>query len=206
MLACLPKTAHREILRRRYRHVGRLHGVNAGRIRANRPCLRNGVLDRQDYNYFRDYEPGTGRYVESDPIFQPRNFGLPLYQVAPFAPKLGLDINLYGYVSQSPLIFIDETGQGLLGYFECLWYSSKMSAKNKECTADCNKYDDNGTDLDKTIEWMDNYSQYAGPLSGTSASSAAVGCACYKAGGPEFCKKWIKACLTAGGTRPKATP
>jgi RHS repeat-associated protein len=62
------KTAPREILRRRYRHVGRLHGVNAGRIRANRPCLRNGALDRQDYNYFRDYEPGTGRYVESDPV------------------------------------------------------------------------------------------------------------------------------------------
>ncbi len=41
------------------------------------------------YNYFRDYDPGTGRYVESDPI--------------------GLDggINTFGYVSQSPMRYRD---------------------------------------------------------------------------------------------------
>ncbi|WP_244862985.1 MULTISPECIES: RHS repeat-associated core domain-containing protein [unclassified Pseudomonas] len=44
------------------------------------------------YNYFRDYDPETGRYVESDPI------GL----------KGGL--NTYGYVNANPLIFIDEFG------------------------------------------------------------------------------------------------
>jgi RHS repeat-associated protein len=44
------------------------------------------------YNYFRDYEPGGGRYIESDPI--------------------GLDggISTYGYVTGNPLIAIDELG------------------------------------------------------------------------------------------------
>lgn len=39
------------------------------------------------YNYFRDYDPVTGRYVESDPI--------------------GLDggLNTYGYVDSNPLYY-----------------------------------------------------------------------------------------------------
>ena len=44
------------------------------------------------YNYFRDYNPKTGRYVQADPI--------------------GLDggVNLYGYVGGNPITFADETG------------------------------------------------------------------------------------------------
>ena len=47
------------------------------------------------YNYFRDYDPRTGRYVESDPI--------------------GLEggLNTYAYVDSSPLMWIDQ--KGLLG-------------------------------------------------------------------------------------------
>lgn len=44
------------------------------------------------YNYFRDYEPATGRYVESDPI--------------------GLDggLNIYAYAANDPILQIDPLG------------------------------------------------------------------------------------------------
>ena len=48
------------------------------------------------YNYFRDYDPTTGRYPEADPI------------------GLVGGMNIYGYANQNPLTFIDPLG---LAYF-----------------------------------------------------------------------------------------
>ncbi len=47
------------------------------------------------YNYFRYYEPETGRYVSPDPI------------------GLAGGINIYGYVEQNPLSLIDPTGEAV---------------------------------------------------------------------------------------------
>lgn len=44
------------------------------------------------YNYFRDYEPGTGRYIESDPI------------------GLWGGINTFSYVFNGPINWTDPSG------------------------------------------------------------------------------------------------
>ncbi len=50
------------------------------------------------YNYFRDYDPQTGRYVQSDPI------------------GLAGGLNTYGYANQNPLVYVDPRGEaGLAG-------------------------------------------------------------------------------------------
>jgi RHS repeat-associated protein len=45
-----------------------------------------------EYNYFRDYDPGIGRYVQSDPV------------------GLRAGLNTYAYVDGSPLAFVDLKG------------------------------------------------------------------------------------------------
>ena len=56
------------------------------------PGQRHDAISQLNYNYFRDYDPTTGRYAQSDPI------------------GLGGGISTYGYVSARPLFLTDPDG------------------------------------------------------------------------------------------------
>ena len=75
------------------------------------------------YNYFRDYESGTGRYVESDPI------------------GLAGGISSFGYVFGAPLNFFDDEGTEAKSADKCTgvddfpggWNFRKCCAKHDDC-------------------------------------------------------------------------
>lgn len=85
------------------------------------------------YNYFRDYEPQTGRYVQSDPI------------------GIAAGVNMFDYVGSSPIVYSDPLG---LKVWSCkspmgcnpgeqisrnsFWYHECLSVTNQDGSISCN--------------------------------------------------------------------
>ena len=63
------------------------------RIKRNHRSRRTIASGRRDYNYFRDYDSSTGRYVESDPI------------------GILADVGTYTYAYDSPVEWFDPYGR-----------------------------------------------------------------------------------------------
>jgi RHS repeat-associated protein len=66
--------------------------LTAERIEEKRFAYDETASGRSVYNYYRDYDPTTGRYLQPDPI------------------GLAARINLYSYVGSNPLRFVDPFG------------------------------------------------------------------------------------------------
>ena len=60
--------------------------------RGYRPVVRRVPRARTHENYFRDYDPQTGRYIESDPV------------------GLRGGVNTYSYAGDNPISFVDRLG------------------------------------------------------------------------------------------------
>lgn len=101
------------------------------------------------HNYFRDYDPELGRYIQSDPI--------------------GLEggINTYGYAHQNPLVYSDPTGEiapAVWAYARCIASCKAFAAAASAITGEC----DDTTVGDCALDCLNplNWLKFKGPKIG----------------------------------------
>ena len=149
------------------------------------------------YNYFRDYDPSTGRYVQSD--------------------RIGLDggLNTYGYVGSNPVNFTDP--YGLLPYMPLPGFGSSCgsgpstinipdSFGRANFTSACNRHDEcygtcgaNKGECDRVFynQMLKECSKY-GTTGGCAAAARAYYEAVSRSGSDSYNKAQKEACDSCG--------
>lgn len=132
------------------------------------------------YNYYRDYDPQVGRYVQADPA------GV----LTTAWPMANSSLNhLYGYANNNPLSFSDPQGLQSIGQgvtiiqsFRCLLAAHEIAQYSKQCKREC------PDDLKGMAEFIERYSTNG------SLDTALIKCMCVKAG-PKRCGDVIARCV-----------
>jgi uncharacterized protein RhaS with RHS repeats len=122
----------------------------------------------------RYYDPQVGRFISKDPIG---------YQGG---------INLFGYVANNPINYIDPQGEGAYSAARCYQYASEFSKAIDECERECGGPED----LEKGVDYIIKYSP------NNSLWLANRNCVCSKMGegkkdwmGMNDCHKLISYCI-----------
>ncbi|GAA0709479.1 RHS repeat-associated core domain-containing protein [Dokdonella soli] len=140
-----------------------------------------------NYNYFRDYEPGTGRYVEADPvgIFG----GMSVYRTRDYSPSIqrvtSADLigfrgqpSLYGYAGTDPFFYIDPLGlavcpteNGRYAWCNASQNPDSWTTTNKIKMYFCKKSADKACSNDPTMCCEADYKECTGDPHGMPPSS-----------------------------------
>ena len=138
-----------------------------------------------DYNYFRDYDPVTGRYVESDPLLHaPAGFVRSPVSSNKFLVKYPQLLSSYNYVFDSPVMGLDPYGLGPLEWLKKLFESKECAqaiAAVRKAAAKCDRECPVNADLEKQAEFTEKYSNNG------DYAKAMAGCVCGSM--PEVCAK-----------------
>ena len=147
---------------------------------------------RPDYNYHRDYDPATGRYIEVDPILQPSRDvidGQWVFAVPLLTKKIRLLLP-YAYVADQPTVGSDPRGLiWPIDLIKCLYYSNKYLNAAQDCRRR------SGSCSQEQINFM---AAYKAP----SLSDAVFNCACLNAG-PGVCVNMLESCGKTANGAPK---
>jgi len=126
-----------------YRPFGQVDGTTS--THDNRFRLPGQYYDGETglhYNYLRDYHPGIGRYIEPDPLhlaeimIQTSKSNLSklgsaiLYQYGLSNPQL---LNPYVYSLNNSINLIDPTGESVIDFLKCAYYTVKVGAFLGQC-------------------------------------------------------------------------
>ncbi|ARN73932.1 RHS repeat domain-containing protein [Oceanicoccus sagamiensis] len=96
------------------------------------------------YNYYRDYDPSLGRYIQADPRGITLDFSDPQRMLAKntgiaIPEKIGVHglNNIFGYANQSPISEIDPTGENPVAFAIVITTATALILAYEDCMKKC---------------------------------------------------------------------